>query len=233
MVEITVLAVTRFSDGACAAGVTSDGKWIRPTRPNPRGWRQLEYSDCKESSGRWIIRKGNVVRINLVKPIPEGAHSEDWLVGNKKPELVRELSEQDYINLCKKSAEDSLESIKGSIANRSLIMVHPDFVKSFSFGFETDWEGDQKYIPRCSFQLGEIVHLNVGITDAEWRGYGRKYLKDGSGCQRFKSSDIFADTATKDCWFTLGANRVKSTDYLLVVGIHLFPVRHFEMDFER
>lgn len=232
MVEITILALTRLSDGVCAAGITNDGKWIRPTRPNPSGWRQLEYSDCKDASRHWIIQKGNMVRMDLKSPIPEGAHTEDWLVGAKKPELVEELSEQDYKRLCKKLAEGTTDLIKGSEAKRSLIMVQPN-VESFSFGFETDWEGERKYIPRCTFQLGKRIYRNMGITDAEWRGYGRRYLQNGSGFQRLQSSAIFTDTGTNDCWFTLGANRVKSTDYLLIIGIHLFPVRHFQMDFKR
>jgi len=61
MVEITILALTRLSDGVCAAGITNDGKWVRPTRPNPSGWRQLEYSDCKDANGSWVVRKGNAV----------------------------------------------------------------------------------------------------------------------------------------------------------------------------
>ena len=92
MTEIIVLAVTRLSDGVCVAGVTNDGDWVRPTRPNAAHWRQLEYSDCRDASGEWIVRKGNTVRMDLIEPIPKGAHSEDWLVGQRHPELVEEVS---------------------------------------------------------------------------------------------------------------------------------------------
>jgi hypothetical protein len=233
MVEITILALTRLSDGVCVAGITNDGRWIRPTRPNPSGWRQLEYSDCKDANAHWVVRKGNVVRMDIVKPIPEEQHSEDWLVGSRKPELVKKLSEKEYLRTCNQIADTSTAPIDNPNAARSLALVHPEKVISFSFGIETDWEGEKKYRPRCTFRLGKRVYTNKGITDAEWRGYGRKYLQNGSSYQRLQFSAIFADTGTNDCWFTLGANRVKSTDYLLVIGIHLFPVRHFQMDFKR
>jgi len=233
MVEITILALTRLSDGVCAAGITSKGKWIRPTRPNASGWRQLEYSDCKDVDGQWVVRKGNVVRMDLVKHIPEKRHSEDWLIGSRKPEVVRELSDEEYLRTCRQVAETSTDPIDVPDAARSLLLVHPDEIVSFSFGIETDWEGEQKYRPRCTFKLANRAYTNKGITDAEWRGYGRKYLRSGSRSHRLQSSEIFADTRTKDCWLTLGANRVKSTDYLLVIGIQLLPVRHFRMDFKR
>ena len=233
MVEITILALTRLSDGICAAGITNDGKWVRPTRPNLSGWRQLEYSDCKDANGRWVLRKGNVVRLDLVKPIPDKQHSEDWLVGSRKAELVKELSDEEYLDTCRRIAKPSTHPIEVPNATRSLLLVHPDEILSFSFGIETDWEGEQKYTPRCTFKIANQAFSNKGITDAEWRGYGRKYLRSGSGSHRLQSSSIFADIDTSDCWFTLGANRVKSTDYLLVIGIHLFPVRHFQMDFKR
>jgi hypothetical protein len=179
------------------------------------------------------MRKGNVVRVDLTKPIPEGARSEDWLVGGKKPELVRELSEQEYQRTCERLSEDSTNSIEGLQAVRSVVLVHPNCIESFSFAFETNQKGVRKYMPRCAFVLGKRRYLNVAITDAEWRGYGRKFVQDNSQDQHLRADKVFRDTVTTDCWFTLGRYEVDSTEYLLVIGIHLFPVRHFEMDFKR
>lgn len=79
MTEITILAVSRISDGVCVAGITDDGQWIRPTRPNrDDSWRQLELDDCSDIKGNWIVRKGNRVKFDLIESIPKGAHSEDW-----------------------------------------------------------------------------------------------------------------------------------------------------------
>lgn len=233
MTEITVLAVTRLSSGVCVAGTTMDGAWARPTRPNAQGWRQLEYGDCKDKSGEWVVRKGNVVAMDLVKPIPNGAHTEDWLVGDRRPKLVKQLGEEEYRAVCDELTEDSTGPIEAADADRSLLMVHPEKITSFSFDIEKNWEGQKKYAPRCGFRLGGRLYSRVATSDAEWRGYGRGHRKSRGGDCRVAAKDIFGDLDTQDCWLTLGRNDVGSTTYLMVIGIHLFPVRHFAMDFKR
>ena len=123
MTEITILAVSRLSSGVCVAGVTSEREWIRPTRPNVNDiWRQLERSDCEDSDGQWVIRKGNVVRMDLVEPIPKGTHCEDWLIGKRKPKLVKELSDEDYQSICEDLTEKSLENVDCKDAKQSLVL---------------------------------------------------------------------------------------------------------------
>jgi hypothetical protein len=234
MTEVTILAASRLGDGVCVAGVTGDGDWVRPTRPNaPDTWRQLERSDCEDSNGKWVVRRGNVVTMDLVQSIPKGAHSEDWLIGNRKPKLVKELSEEDYQCICEDLTEDSLENVDCEDAKRSLVLVHPDKITSFSFALETSWEGQRKYIPRCNFRLSNRLHLRMGITDLEWRGYGRQVMRKHGGDCLLKADDIFEENSTNDCWLTIGRNLLRSRFYLLAAGIHLFPVRHFDMNFKR
>ena len=235
MTEITLLAVTRLSSGVCIAGITNDGNWVRPTRPNSDDtWRQLEYDDCKDAKSNWIIKKGNIVRMDFREHIPSGAHTEDWKIGNRKPELVRVLNEDEYVSICEEYSEDSLDCLEQEEANRSLIMVCPDKVNSFSFCIETDWEGRKKFIPRCTFKIGEQWQNNMGVSDAEWRGLGRQLIKEkGGNINIISSQEIFDQLKTDRCWFTIGRYEVNSKAFLLVVGIHLFPVKEFKMDFER
>jgi len=234
MTKITILAVSRISDGVCVAGITDDGQWIRPTRPNrDDSWRQLEFDDCKDSRGHWVLRKGNRVRIHLIKQIPHQNHSEDWLIGDQKPQLVKELSVDYYQAVCEQFTEESLDEIDCEDADRSLILIHPSKITSFSFAVEMNWKRQKKYIPRCSFKLGNRTYLQKGISDLEWRGYGRQVMrKHGVNCS-LKASEIFEQNGTTDCWFTIGRNPLQSRFYFLVVGIHLFPPRHFDMDFKR
>jgi len=234
MTEITILAVSRLSDGVCVAGITDDGQWIRPTRPNQNdSWRQLEFDDCKDNRGHWVLRKGNRVRIHLIKQIPFRAHSEDWLIGDQKPQLVKELSADDYQAVCEKFTEESLDEVDCKDAERSLILIHPSKITSFSFAVEMNWERQRKYVPRCNFKLGNRTYLRKGISDLEWRGYGRLVmLKHNDNCL-LQASKIFGQNDTKDCWFTVGRNLLGKGFYILIVGVHLFPVRHFDMDFKR
>lgn len=234
MTEITILAVSRLSDGVCVAGITDDGQWIRPTRPNKNdSWRQLEFDDCKDNRGRWIVRKGNRVRMHLVDKIPEGAHSEDWLIGDRKPKLIEELSDDDYKNFCERFTEKSLDAIDCEDTKRSLILIHPNKVTSFSFALETNWEGQRKYIPRCNFKFGNHIHLRKGISDLEWRGYGRQVMRKYSGNCLLQAEKVFEHNGTRDCSFTVGRNLLEKGFYILIVGVHLFPIRHFDMDFKR
>lgn len=233
MTEIIVLAVTRLSDGVCVAGVTNDGDWVRPTRPNAAHWRQLEYSDCRDASGEWIVRKGNTVRMDLIEPIPKGAHSEDWLVGQRHPELVEEVSKEDYRGICKELQEKSAALIEAPSAKRSLMMVHPKKITSFTFNVETNMKGQKRYTPRCFFWLGGKLRQRVPISDAEWRGYGRGLRKQHGGDCRVIGGDAFDQLDAEDCWLTLGRNEFDSTIYLMVIGVHLFPPRRFPRDFKR
>ena len=233
MTEITILAVSRISDGVCVAGITDDGQWIRPTRPRTGGWRYLDYDDCKDSGGRWIVRKGNRVKMHLTDKIPEGAHSEDWLIGDRKPKLIEELSADDYQAICEKFTEESLDAVDCENAQRSLVLIHPRKITSFSFAIETNWEGQRKYIPRCNFKLGDRTCLRKGISDLEWRGYGRQLMQKYSGNCSLQAEKVFENNGTRDCWFAVGRNLLKKNFYILIVGVHLFPIRHFDMDFKR
>lgn len=231
MTEIAVLAASRLSDGVCVAGITHQKQWVRPTRPkHDDTWRQLERSDCREARGQWVLAKGNVVRIDLVRPIPKEAHSEDWLIGPRKPELVRRLCDTDYRRVCRQIAEPSLEALDCDKAPRSLVMVRPSRISSFSFGMD---ERKGTYVPRCSFTLGRRHYSAKPVSDLEWRGYGRRLVRQHNGKEAWKAGDIFRRNGTEACWLTVGRNLVASQPYLLVVGVHLFPVRRFPMDFQR
>ncbi len=228
MTDLVILAVSRLSSGVCVAGMTKEGIWIRPTRPNSNdSWRQLEYDDCYDAKKRWIVCKGNIVKIDLLKPIPQDNHSEDWQIGKGRPELIEKLSETEYKNFCVTHSENAIKEIEDKNAHRSLILIHPT-MRNFSFATERSWEGDEKYRPRCSFAFEGRRFPNVVVSDAEWRGYGRKKLR--SNQTAMKASEVFQEMNVQDCWLTLGKNQIDSNIYWLVVGIHLFPTKHFEMD---
>jgi len=231
MTEITILAVSRISDGVCVAGITDDGQWIRPTRPNRAdSWRQLELDDCKDVNGNWTVRKGNRVKFDIVESIPKGNHSEDWRIGSRRARLVHELTEEEYFDFCQKHQELSLKPLEQTTGMRSLILIRPERFSSFTFRIEISREGKRSYVPRCGFVFNSRLHLSKPISDVEWRGYGRRYLHNN---QRPLVKNILHENQTENYWLTICRNIVGSTVYLMVVGVHLFPIRHFDMDFKR
>lgn len=234
MTDIAILSVTRLSSGVCVAGVTSDGDWVRPTRPKLNDtWRQLEYGDCRDDNRRWVVRKGAWVRMRLVKRIPCGDHSEDWLIGNSRPIGLGPMSADDYKEIFSLVTEPSLAPIQGTSPGRSLVMVHPESTSRFEFDVETSWEGKKRYQPRCNFTAGVKQHRRVAIGDAEWRKHGRELMEEhGQPCS-LKGADVLAELGAEDCWLTVGRNQVSGNPYNLVVGVHLFPPVKFAMDFKR
>lgn len=113
------------------------------------------------------------------------------------------------------------------------MLVHPDQIRSFSFDIETGRTGRARYTPRCDFRLGWRRYPNVAISDAEWRHYGRGWRESRGGDCRIAGEEVLDGLGADDCWLALGRNEYRSTVYLMVVGVHLFPPRRFEMDFRR
>lgn len=153
-------------------------------------------------------------------------------MGDNRPELVGTLEDEDYRDLCESLQEDSTSDLEGSNASRSLIMVHPDAVTSFSFRTEPDPRGP-RYVPRCSFRVRGRLYRGRPVFDAEWRGYGREVMQEEGGECQVSGQRVFEANGTEDCWLTIGAYEYKGAPYLAVIGVHLFPVRHFEMDWNR
>ena len=230
---MTILAVSRISDGVCVAGVTDTGRWIRPTREHPDGWRQLEYSDCRNAKGKWVIRKGNRVAVSVKKRISrvEDGHTEDFLVGDRPPELLEVLEEDEYRGICTKAEGADTSVIEETRRRRSIMIVRPDSVHDFSFCVEITRSGARRYCPRCSFTIGRQPYRRVVISDAEWRACGRQRQFFQSPCITWPQ--ICRHLAVEDCRLTLGGNLVGDKPYLLISGVHLFPVRRFPLDFER
>lgn len=232
-----MLAVTRLSDGVCVAGITRAGKWIRPTRPAPTSWwparRQIQEDDCRNENDDWVVRKGNVVDMELCEPIAEPTHPEDWLLGDRPPTLVRKLSDQEYRRVCSRLAERNPRRLFVTSSPRSLMMIEPDEVVSFDFAVERGEGSKSKYRPRLTFRASGRLYRGKTVTDAEWRGYGREVMKKHGDPCRVDAEDIFRELGAEKCWLSIGKYEMDARPFLLVIGIHLFPVQRLTMDFRR
>lgn len=235
--ELAILAVTRLSDGVCVAGIDRDWRWVRPTRPAPTEWwperRLLTLDDCRDGQGEWVVRKGNVVDLDVQKPIPKGSHVEDWLVGTQPPKLVRTLPEARYRRVCARIAGRSVRRLFVKKKPCSLVMIKPEAVTSFLFETGDDRNGKRRYLPRVSFRAAGQLYRDLAVTDAEWRAHGRDVMKTHGDPYRLDGRAAIRDLATKDCWLAVGRYEMDGHTFLLVVKIHLFPVCTFQMDFRR
>jgi len=233
--EIALRSVTRLSDGVCIAGVTRAGRWVRPTRrvKGDETWRQIEKSDGYDEEGNWVLRKGNVVDLELREAIPTGYRTEDWLLGDRPPRLVRELLEDRYRLVCRRFAEKNPRRLFVKAKPRSLMLVAPESVEGFGFGVEKAEDGSWRYRPRVSFRAARQLYRGVAVTDAEWRGYGRALMTKRGTPYTVDAEELFRELGVRECWIALGRYDVEGRPYFLAIGIHMFPVQRFPMDFER
>ena len=113
------------------------------------------------------------------------------------------------------------------------MMIEPDEVVSFDFAVERGEGSTLKYRPRLTFRCGDRCFRDVAVTDAEWRGYGREVMKKRGDPCRVDPKDIFRELGAEKCWLSIGKYEMDTRTFLLVIGIHLFPVQRFTMDFRR
>lgn len=169
--RLLVMAVTRLGDGVCAACVDEQCKWIRPTRENEKGWRQLAIDDLKDPGGQIVVKVGNVVRWVLDRPAPRDVHTEDVFVSPARPQLEKTLSQPALLDVCERLCEDSTERYLAG-GGRSLAMFRPTCVMSVEFGHKEE----DKLTARVCFRHDRYAD-DLSVTDLAWRALGRSLLR--------------------------------------------------------
>jgi hypothetical protein len=169
--ELLVISVTRLSTGACVACVDERDRWVRPTREQPNGWRQLDIADLRNAKGDVVVKVGNLVRWPLGSNIPRDCHSEDVLMGRGLPQLVRTLPEQELESRCDDLCEADYQGFLRD-ARRSLTIIRPTSVEWVSF----EAKGKGGITARVGITHGQAKE-DLAITDLAWRARGRELLQ--------------------------------------------------------
>jgi hypothetical protein len=176
--ELLIMAVTRLGDGVCVAGVNPNGRWVRPTRENAKGWRQLTVDDLKDSDGRVVVKVGNVVQWPLGAAVPRDVHTEDVLVSRTRPRLVRTLPPEQLLARCMELRAWSLDGfLRGT--ERSLMLLQPPLIRTFDFSTT----GKGGISARIHFVHG-AMREDFSVTDVTWRAMGRHLL------ERLQAADL-------------------------------------------
>src|SRR4051794_37579740 len=84
--EFLVLASSKKLGGRCVAGITREGRWVRPVSGAPRG---LLKAECAVD-GRWPELL-DVVHFGYEKPLEDPAQPENVLIDGSPWELCRRL----------------------------------------------------------------------------------------------------------------------------------------------
>lgn len=113
--EVIILAVTYMQNGFCFAGMTKDGRWVRPVLPSRNQWTSLYYENGEP------ICIGDVIKVNG-RNRPDPPHTEDIEV--KGFNKVDKLTHKQLISLLEKHSE-SLTSLHDTLDRngRSLCLI--------------------------------------------------------------------------------------------------------------
>lgn len=170
-IELLVMSVTRLGSGVCVACVDEENRWVRPTRENANGWRQLFVDDLEDESGRIVVQVGHIVRWTLRRRAPKGTHTEDALVAPAKPELLARLSHADLLERCATLRERSLSSFRRN-PGRSLMLFRPQELTGVRFSPH----GKGGVDARIRFRHGTLQE-DFAVKDLAWRALGRNLLR--------------------------------------------------------
>jgi len=235
--DLTILALTKMHGGVCAAGVDSDGCWVRPVRPHteskPRYEMVTDYCllplDFFHGGMSHLVNLG-VTRFWFSGHTPQPPHTEDWTMElTRKPQLMRKLTDEEQERFLAAHVEDGLPLFDGD-RQRSLALIKPD---SFLFSFGMNRSGDD-VSSRASFTVGDVEVGDVSCTDLRMRALGRKLLEKSGGERSLLSDEDFRRHDKQATYLSIGLSRpFQGKHWLLLVGVHSIPELAVEIDFAK
>ncbi len=226
--DLLVMAVTRLSDGVCAACLADDNTWIRPTRENVKGWRQLEIRDLYDAQGRVAVKVGNMVRWRINKPIPRDVHSEDYLVGKAPPILLRTLSARE---LRERTRDAVVQDLAGFLRSETLSLSAVRPASVVSVGFEQSGKGG--VTAKIEFRHSGGSYGPYKVTDLAWRAFGRRLLRAaGTGQLLLSPHEFQVDTGMRLEYLVIGRAREFQGKYWpLIISVLTEPANEEPIDY--
>ncbi|MBN1315356.1 MAG: hypothetical protein JXA42_07810 [Anaerolineales bacterium] len=229
--EILVLAMTKMISGICMAGFSTQQDpstglcWVRPVKEHGT----LLLGDMTTEDG-YVVRIGDVIELNLLRPRPNPPHVEDWVADfiRIRPILLRRLEGDKRANFFPNYLDQAPEEIMVH-QTRSLCLIRPD---DLSARFSLDpYSG--KFDARIDMRMNGQEYKNLPVTGIKWRALGRSWLGEG-GVLTISRDDLAARLAAEEFYLALGLGRkYQGKSWLLVIGVHVAPDYEVEIDYQR
>ena len=226
---IVITDLTRMYQGrVCIAGYGENGQCIRPVLPPPGIPESALYK-----SGKVIIYPFALVEFNLLEPVPQPPHSEDWRYDPSSPRFIRIVYERKKILSWSlfKTINDVFEQpihddwgyyVLDCQGTRSLGTIKPDEIIEVIYG--PDKKGTWDYRLKFTDSIGSIYRLK--ITDLTWHYYCDSLRDDARQplqiaavlTQKLKSTETFLRIGLSRGW-----KEYPDRCYLQFIGIFTFP----------
>lgn len=169
--DVTRMGGTRV----CIAGITEDGRSIRPTLPFPGVQEDWLYEN-----GQCVIRPFARVTFDLLEHQPQPPHTEDWGMNPAIKRFDGMMNYQERRELLQQNVFPSVEAIFGAEihhdfgfytleneGNRSLGTIQPASV--LFVRYSPDDHGNYNYRITFRDQIGH--EYNLAVTDLSFRNY--------------------------------------------------------------
>ena len=236
LTPLIITDVTRMSGTrVCIAGVTEDGRSIRPTLPYPGIQEDWLYEN-----GQCVIRPFARVTLDLLEHQPDPPHTEDWLMNPQYKEFHRLLGVRDRPAFLNNILDQSVSDIfRAEIHNparpytdigngtRSLGTIRPRSVSfvEYKLNDRGRWECHITFID----QRGDMY--KIPVTDLSFRYY-LDFLRDQERqTTRTIGLRIQQTLDHPTTIFRIGLARGFNPDreqpqnrcYLQIIGVYTFP----------
>jgi hypothetical protein len=173
--SLTITDLTRMSGNrVCIAGVTKDGRTIRPEFA-----RGFITEDWLFEDGQVIVRPFAQVKLDLIENQPDPPHTEDWIVREDYKVQRRLLDQQEKLRLLNYVLDPDVSSIFGAEihhgpghfiyegeGNRSIGTIHVRRVH----GVRHNWNFE-RWNYRINFTDQSDTIYELSVTDLAFRYY--------------------------------------------------------------
>lgn len=221
--KIYLLAVTKAFDKFCIAGMTEDGKWIRPIPNNSktRFWEQNQIS----LTNYGVLRPGDIIEISGYNPknFQYPNHTEDFVVKGNMNFLGR-LSNNEFLNFLKDKVEP-ISSFEDTVnaKNRSLCLINVEKVNLHI----TNYNGTDFKPKATPFKS----QYNVENPRTQRGNY---IVKDCKWSTLILNQDPNIDIAFSEIYFVIGLatpTNYDNVEYPQLIGLHTFPEVHYPLTY--
>ncbi|MBM3134731.1 MAG: hypothetical protein FJZ89_05460 [Chloroflexi bacterium] len=228
---IVITDVTRMREGrVCVAGYDQDGNCIRPVLPPPGIHERTLYSQ-----GRLIVFPFAVVEYDLLQPVPQPPHTEDYRYDPTSVCFREQLDENRKRELLTKTLFPSVKAvfevpiysdigyyvIEGQ-GPRSIGTIQPKRMTKAIY--EQSLEGTWKY--RLGFVDGAGMLYWLTVTDLTWRYYNdhqRKAGRDPAAISRSLTSVLKSRAVYLRVGLTRGWEEFPGRCFIQITGVYTFP----------
>jgi hypothetical protein len=230
-IEIVITDVTRMGlPYVCVAGITDDGRTIRPVFEHDRIEEKWLYQN-----GKAVIRPFAKIGMDVISHRSCPPHCEDWVIQPTSRRLIGILAEIEKHQFCEKIVDPSIEAIFGADIHqnpghyirenegcRSLGTIHPQLITQVMLYGHAD-----KMDFRIEFLDATGCLYDLAITDLSFRSYIDQQRREQVSINRICSNLVqyFHDA---DVYLRIGLgrptwNKHPHCCFLQVNGIYSFP----------